>query len=83
MHQGNKILIIQLVETPVKTLQPIIEGVLTCFGKGAGLLGCGGWQKGRKRTTTKTLSSVTTGQQYVASKHVLAIGGIKWQQVKP
>jgi len=47
------------------------------------MLGRGGWQKGRKRTTTTTLSSVTIGQWYVAPKQVLAIGGIKWQQVKP
>jgi hypothetical protein len=50
---------------------------------GAGMLGRGGWQKGRKRTTIMTLSSVTTRQQYVAPKQMLAIGGIEWQQVKP
>jgi hypothetical protein len=50
---------------------------------GAGMLGSGGWQKGKKRTTTTTLSSVITRQLYVAPKEVLAIGGIKWQQVKP
>jgi hypothetical protein len=46
------------------------------------MLGRGGWHKGRKRTTTMTLSIVTTRQRYVAPKQVLAIEGIKWQQVK-
>jgi hypothetical protein len=39
MHQGNKKLIILLVETLVKTLQPIIERVLGMFWDGGGDVG--------------------------------------------